>query len=154
VGLSDDNICTAVPRKRLFNLTLKIPIMYTPILQQISNHPGINLSRMVETEVFFKKDRILLFCRCFYVDTNNQQIESIPERLYTFSSFGIMVNPINGETVNKDPQTDQFPVGSISYNDYLALIPNELPNSTTSYGNILVFVKSRVSALDQEQKFN
>jgi hypothetical protein len=128
--------------------------MYTPILQTISNHPGISLTRKVETEIFFKKDRILLFCRCFYVDANDTQVESIPEKLYTFSTFGTMVNPLNGETVYKDPQTNEFPVGSMTYNDYLSLVPNQLPGSTTTYGNIAIFAQSRVSAIDANGEFN
>ena len=128
--------------------------MFTSIKQQISNHPSVNSDRMVETEIFFKKDRILLFCRCYFVDGNGIQIESIPERLYTFSTFGTMVDPTTGETVNKDPITNQYPVGSISYNDYLALVPNQLPNSTTTYGNIILFAQMRVNALDSQNKFN
>ena len=90
--------------------------MYTTIIQQISNHPSITSDRMVETEIFFKKDRVLLFCRCYYVDSNGNQIESIPEKLYTFDR---MVDPTTGIGVHKDPVTQEYPVGSISYNDYL-----------------------------------
>lgn len=128
--------------------------MYTSIKQQISNHPSVSSDRMVETEIFFKKDRILLFCRCYYVDGNGLQIESIPERLHTFSTFGTMVNPATGETVNKDLQTGEYPVGSISYNDYLSMIPNTLPGSTTTYGNISLFAQMRVAALDAAEQFN
>lgn len=128
--------------------------MYTPILQQISNHPSVSSARMVETEIFFKKDRIILFCRCFYVDGQGTQIESIPERLFTFSTYGTMVNPANGETAHKDLQTGEYPVGSISYNDYLAMIPNQLPNSTTTYGNISLFAQMRVGELDAAESFN
>ena len=128
--------------------------MYTPIIQQISNHPNVNSARMVETEIFFKKDRILLFCRCFYVDTNNNQIASIPERLFTFSTFGDMIDPTTGEEVSVDPVTQEYPAGSMSYNDYLSLIPNELPGSTTTYGNISIFAQMRVQSLDDDNKFN
>lgn len=128
--------------------------MYTPIIQQISNHPNVNSPRMVETEIYFKKDRILLFCRCFYVDANNNQIASIPERLFTFSTFETMVNPTTGTTVTKDPVTQEYPVGSMSYNDYLSMIPNELPGSTTTYGNISIFAQMRVAAIDANNEFN
>ena len=128
--------------------------MYNPIIQTISNHPGITLTRKVETEIFFKKDRILLFCRCFYIDANGLQVESIPEKLHTFSTFGTMVNPANGQTVHKDIVTGEYPTGSMSYNDYLSMIPNELPGSTTTYGNIEVFAQMRVAALDAEGEFN
>ncbi len=128
--------------------------MYTPILQTISNHPSVTSTRKVETEIFFKKDRIILFCRSFYVDENGVQIESIPERLFTFSTYGTMVNPVNGETAHKDLQTGEYPVGSISYNDYLAMIPNTLPSSTTTYGNIALFAQMRVAELDAAEEFN
>lgn len=128
--------------------------MYTPILQTISNHPSVTSTRKVETEIFFKKDRIILFCRLFYVDAQGAQIESIPERLFTFSTYGTMVNPVNGETAHKDLQTNEYPVGSISYNDYLSMIPNQLPNSTTTYGNIAAFAQMRVSELDAAEEFN
>lgn len=128
--------------------------MYTPIKQQISNHPSVSSARIVETEIFFKKDRILLFSRCYYVDENGVQIESIPERLFTFSTYGTMVNPANGETVHKDAITGEFPVGSMTYNDYLSLIPNQLPGSTTTYGNIALFAQMRVAALDAAEEFN
>lgn len=128
--------------------------MYTAIKQQISNHPHVTPTRMVETEIFFKKDRILLFCRCYYEDNNGTQIESIPERLYTFSTFGIMVNPGTGEIVHKDPLTGEYPVGSISHNDYLCLVPNTLPNSTTTYGNIALFTQAQVAAIDARGEFN
>ena len=128
--------------------------MYAPIIQTISNHPGITLTRKVETEIFFKKDRILLFCRLFYVDANGQQVESIPEKLHTFSTFGTMVNPTTGKTVHKDVNTGEYPVGSMLYNDYLALIPNQLPGSSTTYGNISAFAQFRVIELDEEGEFN
>lgn len=128
--------------------------MYTPITQQISNHPSITSDRMVDTEIFFKKDRILLFCKCYYVDINGMRIQSMPERSYTFSTFGMMVDPLTGVTVHKDPITKEYPLGSISYNDYLSLIPNELPNSTTTYGNISVFAKMRVDQIDANGEFN
>lgn len=128
--------------------------MYTPIKQQISNHPSVSSARMVETEIFFKKDRILLFCRCYYEDGQGNQIESIPERLHTFSTAGIMVNPANGETVHKDAITNEYPEGSMTYNDYLSLIPNQLPGSSTTYGNIALFAQMRVNALDAQNEFN
>ncbi len=116
--------------------------MYTTIVQQISNHPSIT------------SDRVLLFCRCYYVDSNGNQIESIPEKLYTFSTFDRMVDPTTGIGVHKDPVTQEYPVGSISYNDYLSYIPNTLPGTTTTYGNIMLFAQMRVAAIDAEGEFN